>query len=259
MTNKEIFDLVADFGVTMLANGGELSRAKVTMEKIAEIYQIREFSVYIIANGIFVTGVMGDGSSFSTKVINVPISPTHLDRVDEVNKLSRDISTNNVTPEEAKRRLEIIKTTNLYNFTTVTLATGLGCMAFCYLFKGTFYDCFVVFFVGALLNIFSSFISKNPLLPKILKNLFASAFITLLCCFARFLGLGNSVGSMIIGCIMPLVPGIPLTNSIRHFFDDDYLSGVIRLADALITALSVAVGVGIVILMWNSLVGGMIL
>ena len=52
---------------------------------------------------------------------------------------------------------------------------------------------------------------------------------------------------IIIGGIMPLVPGIPLTNSIRDFINSDYLSGSIRLIDALLTAFCIAVGVGIVI------------
>lgn len=259
MKDKEVFDLVADFGVTMLSNGGELSRAKLTMEKIAEVYGIREFSIYIIANGIFSTGVMGEGTNFTTKVIDVPISPTNLSKVDEINKLSREIVNEKISPEKAKERLETIKKLTPYSSLALTIATGLGCASFCYLFKGTLYDCAIVLFIGAFLNLFLEYISKHMVLPKIFKNLLGSSFVTLLCCFSRFIGLGTSVGSMVIGCIMPLVPGIPLTNSIRHFFDDDYLSGVIRLADALLTALAVATGVGIIILFWNSFVGGIAL
>lgn len=45
------------------------------------------------------------------------------------------------------------------------------------------------------------------------------------------------VDKMVIGCIMPLVPGLLLTNAIRDFFNVDFLSGVIHMVDALVTAL----------------------
>ena len=54
------------------------------------------------------------------------------------------------------------------------------------------------------------------------------------------------VDKMVIGCIMPLVPGLLLTNAIRDFFNVDFLSGVIHMVDALVTALCIAVGVGAV-------------
>ncbi len=52
---------------------------------------------------------------------------------------------------------------------------------------------------------------------------------------------------IIIGSIMPLVPGIALTMAVRDFFNSDYLSGTIRIMDALIIGLSIAAGVGVVL------------
>ena len=47
---------------------------------------------------------------------------------------------------------------------------------------------------------------------------------------------------IIIGAIMPLVPGIAFTTSIRDIYNGDYLSGTIHLLDAIITAACIAVG-----------------
>ena len=44
-----------------------------------------------------------------------------------------------------------------------------------------------------------------------------------------------------------LVPGVPLTNAFRNFTENDYLSGLSRLIDTLLTAGALAVGVGIAI------------
>ena len=51
---------------------------------------------------------------------------------------------------------------------------------------------------------------------------------------------------IIIGGLIILVPGVPFTSSIRDFFNGDYLSGTIRLIDALLVSLCMAIGVGAV-------------
>ena len=48
---------------------------------------------------------------------------------------------------------------------------------------------------------------------------------------------------IIIGVLMTLVPGIAITNSMRDFLAKDYLSGFLRLTEALVTATAIAVGV----------------
>lgn len=58
---------------------------------------------------------------------------------------------------------------------------------------------------------------------------------------------------------MPLVPGIALTTSIRDFFNGDYLSGAIHMLDAILTAFTIAVGVGAVITIYRLITGGTLL
>lgn len=55
-----------------------------------------------------------------------------------------------------------------------------------------------------------------------------------------------NMDKIIIGGLIILVPGIPFTTSIRDFFNGDYLSGTIRMIDALIVAVCMAIGVGVV-------------
>jgi uncharacterized membrane protein YjjP (DUF1212 family) len=64
---------------------------------------------------------------------------------------------------------------------------------------------------------------------------------------------------VIIGSIMPLVPGIAFTTSIRDFFNADYLSGTIHIIDALLTAFSIAVGVGTIMTFYRIITGGALL
>ena len=64
---------------------------------------------------------------------------------------------------------------------------------------------------------------------------------------------------MIVGAIFPLVPGVALTIAIRNFMENDYIAGLVRLTDAVLVAGCIAVGVGSVITIWNSLFGGIAL
>ena len=48
---------------------------------------------------------------------------------------------------------------------------------------------------------------------------------------------------MIIGMLMNLVPGIALTNAMREFIASDLISGMIKFAEAVITAIGIAIGV----------------
>ncbi|MFR5795026.1 MAG: threonine/serine exporter family protein, partial [Christensenellales bacterium] len=48
---------------------------------------------------------------------------------------------------------------------------------------------------------------------------------------------------VVIGGIVPMVPGVTFTTSIREFFNGDYLSGVIHCICAMLTAVCIALGV----------------
>lgn len=69
------------------------------------------------------------------------------------------------------------------------------------------------------------------------------------------LGFGTNVDKIMIGNIMPLIPGLQLTNSIREMFCGDTVSGLIRLLEAIIISISMALGFAVPML----IAGGMII
>ena len=83
---------------------------------------------------------------------------------------------------------------------------------------------------------------KKYKFTRLITNILASLFVTLLATASTLTGLSLLPDKIIIGAIMPLVPGIAFTTSIRDIYNGDYLSGTIHLLDALITAVCVAVG-----------------
>ncbi|MFR9067441.1 MAG: threonine/serine exporter family protein [Faecalibacterium prausnitzii] len=67
--------------------------------------------------------------------------------------------------------------------------------------------------------------------------------------------LGTSASHAIIGTLMILTPGIAFTMGIRDFVQGDYLSGTIRMIDALLIAASIAIGTGLVLRLYTVLTG----
>ena len=92
-----------------------------------------------------------------------------------------------------------------------------------------------------------------------MTNIIGSAMVTAGSLLLLNLGLPVMQDKIVIGDIMPLVPGIAITNSIRDLFNGDYLSGAIHLLDALLTAMCIAVGVGTIIILYQHLPGGVTL
>ena len=67
--------------------------------------------------------------------------------------------------------------------------------------------------------------------------------------------LGTEASHAIIGTLMILTPGIAFTMGIRDFVQGDYLSGTIRMIDALLIAASIAIGAGLVLSLYAFLKG----
>ena len=85
-----------------------------------------------------------------------------------------------------------------------------------------------------------------------------SALVTLVCIICYSLGFGEDINHMIIGSIIPLVPGVPFTNGIRDIADGDYISGAVRLLDAMLVFLCVAIGVGVMFTVYQRVMGGVL-
>ena len=61
---------------------------------------------------------------------------------------------------------------------------------------------------------------------------------------------------MIIGAIMPLISGVAFVNAIREIADSDFLSGTVRMIDALLGFAYIAIGVGVTLAGYHNIIGG---
>ena len=94
---------------------------------------------------------------------------------------------------------------------------------------------------------------SGPHLSKIVGNISGGALVTAICILLFTAGIGDHLNFMVIGSIMPLIPGVPFTNSIRD------ISGSVRMLDALLVFFCIAIGVGIGFSLIGGMMGGMLL
>ena len=247
---RRIMDFIMAAGQTLLENGAEVFRVEQTMEIMAASFHLREFHVYVLTNGIFASA----GTAEMSEVRNVPTRTTHLGRVAAVNQLSRQIASGEVdTIDEAETRLAQARCIP-FPKDWVQLAAGMG-GAFCFalIFGGDLKAGLAAAAAGVAANAYLLFCGRHGVGGGF-RTISTAALITL-CCILGCSLLGTEASHAIIGTLMILTPGIAFTMGIRDFVQGDYLSGTIRMIDALLIAASIAIGTGLVLSLYAFLKG----
>ena len=250
---RMVLETAMEAGHLLLENGAEIFRVEETMTRICRHFGVSDSQFFVLSNGIFTTG--GGYSRQFAKVQHIPVRGARLDRVVAVNQLSREVESGRYTLEEVRRELDRIRKLPARPLIMQFLASGIGSAAFCYLFGGTVTDSAAAFIAGFLLYMFMQ-LAAAPHLSRIVANILGGALVTAICLASRKAGLGENLNTMIIGAIIPLVPGVPFTNGIRDIADGDYISGSVRLLDAILVIVCVAIGVGLVLTIAGGFSGG---
>ena len=238
----KVMETAVSAGQIMLENGAEIFRVEETMERIACHFGVDSGNFFVLSNGILTSG----GTSYSN-VRYIPFKGTRLEKVALVNDLSRRIGKGACSLEEASVELERIRNLKAKPDWEQVLASGIGSAAFCAIFGGSLADCLASLVAGILLYIVILRVLPARM-SKITANILCSMFVTALCVIFMQIGFGRGMGNMIIGAIIPLIPGVAFTNGIRDLANQDYIAGFTRLLDAMMVFFSIAAGVAITFL-----------
>lgn len=256
---KRVVDLALKAGELLLQNGGEIFRVEETITRICNRFYVDKVDTFVISHAIIISVRDGETDAY-TRVKHVPLSAAHLGVVTEVNDLSRAISAGDVELDEAFKRLDEIEELEPLKGRYQILAAGLGSGFFGYLLGSSLVESLIAFCIGCLLYVWV-LNAKRLGLAKILVNIIGGALITALAIGAMHLPFlpPLRLEGMIIGSIMPLVPGMAFINAIRDIADSDFLSGTVRMIDALLVFVYIAIGVGVVLGFYNNAFGGVAL
>lgn len=259
----EVLEVAAEAGHILLENGAEISRVEDIMGRIASCYGVDSGNFFVLSNGIFTTGqgskITKSGGQTATyaNVEFIPLRSIQLSKVVAVNRLSYDIAAGRTTLAEARERLQRIRQTAPKPIWEQMLGSALGAAGFCAVFGGGWADCLAALVVGLLLMVFVLGVTSRYL-SKIVGSIGNALAATLLCIGFWRVGFGASLPNVIIGAIMPLIPGVPFVNGVRDLANSDYLAGFTRLTDAMLSFFCIAVGVSLAFIFDGQLYGGMI-
>ena len=212
---------------------------------------------FATSTGIFVSAVTKD-SDVVTMIKRVKTRSNNLQKIASVNEISRHFTEGKLNVAEAFEKLEKIR--DMPPYPTWVKVTGAAAIGFCFtaMLGGNLEDSLNAFVSASLMQIIFLLLEKHGV-AAVLRNICGGASAALFAIILLNLGIGRNIDPIIIGSIMPLVPGLILTNAIRDILEGDFLSGSARILDAVLVAVAIATGVGISMNLWYRFIGGIAL
>lgn len=239
----EVIELCLLAGKIMLQCGAETYRVEDTMTRIAASFGLPQSHSYVTPTGIIFSI---DGTE-PAKFIRISERTTDLYKVTLVNGVSRKLSSGEMTSEQALNRLKEIQDANFtFPIYQQIIAASIASGCFLMMFLGQWSDFIPAVIAGGLGFVCFVFIHQ------ILKVRFFSEFVSsLVIGLIAFLfvkmGVGTQLDKIIIGSVMPLVPGLLITNAVRDLMAGHLVSGLSKGADAFLTACAIGTGIAVVV------------
>ncbi|MDD5934598.1 MAG: threonine/serine exporter family protein, partial [Clostridiales bacterium] len=102
-------------------------------------------------------------------------------------------------------------------------------------------------------------INKRIQIHRFVSNMLVCCIIAIVTTLImRIPGIHGDMEPIIAGSIMPMLPGVALTNAFRDTLQGDYVSGTARLVEAIVIAVSLAIGIGAGLAVGKAILGGVL-
>ncbi len=225
----------------MLQNGAETYRVEDSIDYMAERLGLRAQS-YVTPTGIFVM-VEDEDTRTATRVRAISNRGFDLSKLDDMNQFSRSYDFRDYSWEETMEYLASVDhRTSKYPRWFIWLCAGLASGGFAFIFGENISETIAAVIAGTAAMVAASLFSKRR------AHLFLNSFLGGLTAMLVANLMGEffpqaDVNLIIIGGVMPLVPGVAITSAARDLVMDHLVSGLARAGEALMVAAAIAVGV----------------
>ena len=229
-----------DIGEQLLISGAEVHRVEESICRMCQAFGFVRTDVFIITSSMVVTAYEADNTPH-TQTRRITSSTIDIEKIHQLNDLSRKICSTTMTENEIRRALKEATTSKTYPFWVEFLCYGGIAGAFTLFFGGSITESIISTLVGFIVRLGIALCNKA--VPGSIFSKFISAVIaTTLAFMAVKLQWIDKVDMIIIGNIMTLIPGIGLTVALRDLFTGDSIAGLLRTIEAILTALAIAAG-----------------
>lgn len=230
----------------MIDGGSEMYRVEDTMMRIAKSAGEPDPRVFVVPTGVFMS--LDHGNYCQTLLVHE--RNINLELVDRINSLSRAFAEQKITLQEVKREVNNIASGGFPTFPvwlqTIGAAILSATLMVMFMNNYDWIDFPAAAIVGAT-GFISFYYFKRFTNVKFLSELVAAVIMTVLAAGLVHIFPQMIIDHILTGALMPLVPGLALTNALRDLFKGDILSGMVKICEALLTAFALGGGVGIVL------------
>lgn len=240
---EKVLSLALDLGKSMVKCGAEINRVEETVLRIAYAYKIEKTEVFSIISMIQAT-VIDSENHTHTQMRRIYSYSTNFGRLEKLNALSRKICAETPDLDLAREELEKICRDGKKFDGKVCLGYMLAAAAFTFFFGGNLWDSAAAAPIAAVIYLMQTYIKASGM-SRLLFTALTSAVSGSLAMLFVHIGFGSHADMIMIGDIMLLIPGLMLINSVREMLCGDLMSGLLRLLESVILAMSIACGYAI--------------
>ena len=240
---------ILNLGAVLLTGGAEVSRTEDTVSRMAAACGCSRSEVYVTPTLIVGTFIFADGFEY-TASRRVNGAKGNLHQVEEANALSRHFCASPTSAGALHREVERIRELPLYPAAVNLAASVVMAAAFALVFGGTLRDA-----LGAAVCGLAVWLAERALrrlgMKEMIRTLLCSAMTGVLAVLLVKAGIAYSADKTMIGTIMLMIPGLALVTALRDMINGDLTSGVTELLAALVRAMMIAVGIGLMLVWWK--------
>lgn len=249
-TADYILGKALDIGENILRCGGESHRIEDTVQRICTAYGAIDTNVFALPS-LVVAGVkMPDGST-ATQVRRVYKTSNNMYKLDEMNSISRDVCNGVIALEDVEEKIHTALHTKPFPKYLSIVGGVVAAAGFAVFFGGNLWDALAAAIAGFFVSVMNR--QKINLINKMLYTV-AESFVGAICgLLLVHFGIGQNIDMVMIGTIMLLIPGLAFGNAVRDLLFGDTVSGIIQLVQAVLTAVMVAFGFIVAIMLFGRL------
>lgn len=230
-------------GRIMMESGAETYRVEDTMLRMARSQNMMDAQSYATPTGI----IFSLGKTQPTRITSISTRITDLHRIALVNDISRKLTSQMITLQQAYDELKKIEKTNYFLPIIIqVLAASIASSCFLLMFKGFVTDIPAAFIAGGL-GLYIVTVIHNSTRVKFFSEFLAALAVGVVASVAVHFGWGTEIDKIIIGSVMPLVPGLLITNAVRDLMAGHFTAGMAKGAEAFLTAFAIGSGIAIVL------------
>lgn len=241
---EKIKDVVMLAARILLESGAEGTRVEDTMTYISNALGYIESNSFV--TNTVVNYMLHDRTN--PRIYRIQSRDTNLIRISEVNRVSRHVVEKKITLHEAWDRLQYInEKIDDHPLNLKAIAGGMVGLSFLYLQGGLLIDVPTAILAGGIGYFITEYISKKTG-TQFIPEFIGSFIIALLAAFGHMLIPGGELSVIIISAVMPIVPGVLITNAIQDLFGRHMLTSITKLLEALVTSFGIGAGVATVLI-----------